>query len=59
MIVLARDPFQKRYLKYLTKRFLKKNALRDWIRVISNGKHGYRLVYYKIEQEDENAEAES
>ncbi|KAA6403697.1 MAG: putative ribosomal protein L22 [Streblomastix strix] len=59
VIVLARDPFQKRYLKYLTKRFLKKNALRDWIRVISNGKHGYRLVYYKIEQEDENAEAES
>jgi large subunit ribosomal protein L22e len=42
----------------LTRRFLKKNALRDWIRVIADGKKGYKLVYYKIEQEDENADDE-
>jgi large subunit ribosomal protein L22e len=30
--VTSNIPFSKRYLKYLTKRFLKKNSLRDWIR---------------------------
>merc|ERR1719323_2801208 len=25
-------PFSKRYLKYLTKKYLKKNNLRDWLR---------------------------
>ena len=27
-------PLSKRYLKYLTKKFLKKNSLRDWIRYV-------------------------
>lgn len=30
--VTSNIPFSKRYLKYLTKKFLKKNSLRDWIR---------------------------
>lgn len=30
--VTSNIPFSKRYLKYLTKKFLKKNTLRDWIR---------------------------
>lgn len=30
--VTANIALSKRYLKYLTKKFLKKNALRDWIR---------------------------
>jgi large subunit ribosomal protein L22e len=30
--VTSTIPFSKRYLKYLTKKFLKKNSLRDWIR---------------------------
>ena len=32
--------FAKRYLKYLTKKFLKKNSLRDWLRVVAKGKAG-------------------
>merc|ERR1719229_619948 len=31
-------PFSKRYLKYLTKKSLKKNSLRDWLRVIASSK---------------------
>merc|ERR1719357_44902 len=31
-------PFSKRYLKYLTKKYLKKNNLRDWLRVVANQK---------------------
>ena len=32
--VTSNVPFSKRYLKYLTKKFLKKNSLRDWIRFV-------------------------
>merc|ERR1711874_158076 len=31
-------PFSKRYLKYLTKKYLKKNNLRDWLRVVASNK---------------------
>merc|ERR1719402_1482525 len=31
-------PFSKRYLKYLTKKYLKKNNLRDWLRVVASSK---------------------
>jgi len=41
-------PFSKRYLKYLTKKFLKKNALRDWIRVVASSKDNYELKFYNI-----------
>merc|ERR1712137_131695 len=33
--VTAKIKFSKRYLKYLTKKFLKKQSLRDYIRVIA------------------------
>nr|XP_045047465.2 60S ribosomal protein L22-like [Desmodus rotundus] len=35
--VTSEVPFSKRYLKYLTKKYLKKN-LRDWLRVVANSK---------------------
>lgn len=37
-----------RYLKYLTKRYLKKNNLRDWLRVVANGKASYELRYFNV-----------
>ncbi len=46
-----------RYLKYLTKKFLKKNKLRDWLRVIANTKDSYELRYFNIDQ-DEDADEE-
>lgn len=42
-------PFSKRYLKYLTKKFLKKNQLRDYLRVIATAKDVYQLKFYNIE----------
>ncbi|KAF4532961.1 hypothetical protein B566_EDAN000649 [Ephemera danica] len=49
--------FSKRYLKYLTKKYLKKNNLRDWLRVVANGKDSYELRYFQINnQEDEEEE---
>ncbi|KAJ1548258.1 60S ribosomal protein L22 [Nowakowskiella sp. JEL0078] len=46
-------PFSKRYIKYLAKKFLKKNNLRDWLRVVANSKSSYELRYFNISQDDE------
>eukprot|EP00178_Gracilaria_changii_P027135 TRINITY_DN8459_c0_g1_i1.p2 TRINITY_DN8459_c0_g1~~TRINITY_DN8459_c0_g1_i1.p2 ORF type:complete len:149 (+),score=30.98 TRINITY_DN8459_c0_g1_i1:47-493(+) len=46
-------PFSKRYLKYLTKRYLKKKQLRDWLRVVASDKATYELRYFNIHQDDE------
>ena len=55
--VTATIPFSKRYLKYLTKRFLKKHQLRDWLRVIATDKQTFELKYFNINQgEDEEEE---
>ncbi|KAF7639760.1 hypothetical protein Mgra_00000682 [Meloidogyne graminicola] len=54
VIVTSESAFSKRYLKYLTKKFLKKNALRDWLRVVANAKDTYELRYFQINQEDED-----
>ncbi|XP_034029356.1 60S ribosomal protein L22-like [Thalassophryne amazonica] len=50
--------FSKRYLKYLTKKYLKKNNLRDWLRVVANTKESYELRYFQINQDEEEEEDE-
>lgn len=45
--------FFHRYLKYLTKKYLKKNNLRDWLRVVANTKESYELRYFQINQDEE------
>lgn len=49
-----------RYLKYLTKKYLKKNNLRDWLRVVASGSDKYELRYFQISNdnadEDEDKE---
>lgn len=50
-------PCPYRYLKYLTKKYLKKNKLRDWLRVVSKDKETYELRYFQINsQEDDDEE---
>jgi len=56
--VNAKIAFSKRYLKYLTKKFLKKQTLRDYIRVIAKTKAGYHLRYFNFHN-DEAAEEET
>ncbi|KAK3276120.1 60S ribosomal protein L22 [Cymbomonas tetramitiformis] len=56
--VTAECAMAKRYLKYLTKKYLKKNGVRDWLRVIASNKDRsvYELRYFNIadnEAEDE------
>ena len=42
------------YLKYLTKKYLKKNNVRDWLRVIASNKdrNVYELRYFNIADQD-------
>ena len=51
-IILKSDvPFSKRYLKYLTKKYLKKNQLRDYLHVVAIDKNTYQLRYFDIQEE--------
>ncbi|KAF8337938.1 large subunit ribosomal protein L22e [Cantharellus anzutake] len=45
-------PFSKQSLKFLTKKFLKKNQLRDWIRVISTRRDTYELRFFNIAENE-------
>merc|ERR1719476_217938 len=55
--ITAKIPFSKRYLKYLTKKFLKKQLLRDYIRVIARTKNSYFLRYFNFHNEEEDEES--
>ncbi|KAK4759241.1 hypothetical protein SAY87_022372 [Trapa incisa] len=48
--VTSDSNFSKRYLKYLTKKYLKKHNVRDWLRVIASNKDRsvYELRYFNI-----------
>ena len=47
-----------RYLKYLTKKFLKKNLLRDYLRVVAANKGQYDIRYYGVDNGEAEAAAE-
>ncbi|PHH71117.1 hypothetical protein CDD80_5503 [Ophiocordyceps camponoti-rufipedis] len=56
--VTAHMAFSGRYLKYLTKKFLKKQQLRDWLRVVSTARGVYELKFFNVvndegEEEDD------
>lgn len=54
--VTAKIPFSKRYLKYLTKKFLKKILLRDYIRVIAKTPNSYYLRFFNFHNDEDNEE---
>ncbi|KAM9543355.1 ribosomal protein eL22-like [Guaruba guarouba] len=58
IMVTSEKQFSKRYLKYLTKKYLKKNNLRDWLRVVASDKETYELRYFQISQDEEGSESE-
>ena len=55
VVVQSSIPFSKRYLKYLSKKYLKKQDLKEYLRVVATGKNQYELRYFNI-QSDEAAE---
>jgi large subunit ribosomal protein L22e len=56
--VTSSSAFSKRYLKYLTKKFLKKQQLRDWLRVVAANKSTFELRYFNIHENEEDEEVE-
>jgi large subunit ribosomal protein L22e len=50
--VVAHQEFSGRYLKYLTKKFLKKQQLRDWLRVVATNKGEYTLKFFNVVGEE-------
>ena len=50
--VESKIPLSKRYLKYLTKKYLKKQDLKEFLRVISTKKNTYQLKYFNIQNEE-------
>jgi len=56
--IAAPSPFSKRYLKYLSKKYLKKHELRDWLRVIATSPSTYELRYFKIHDDEDESDEE-
>mmetsp|Transcript_38795 Transcript_38795/g.78258 ORF Transcript_38795/g.78258 Transcript_38795/m.78258 type:complete len:124 (-) Transcript_38795:57-428(-) len=53
ILVSAEAPFSKRYLKYLSKKYLKMQQLRDFLRVVAPNKTSYELRYFNINEDNE------
>ncbi|CCE85619.1 Piso0_005235 [Millerozyma farinosa CBS 7064] len=58
VVIVSNTKFSGKYLKYLTKRYLKKNQIRDWIRFVSIKKNQYSLQFYSVADEEEEADEE-
>merc|ERR1712046_366132 len=58
IFVTAELPFSKRYLKYLTKKYLKKQQLRDYVHVVASSKGMYDLRYFNIPDADDGEDDE-
>jgi large subunit ribosomal protein L22e len=56
LVVLPNQVVTKRSLKYLTKKFLKKHQLRDWLRVIATDKESYQIKYFNVDNQGDSDE---
>ena len=56
IVVESKIPFSKRYLKYLTKKYLAKQELRQYLRVIATSKNAYELKFLAANNDAEDAE---
>ncbi|KAJ3095277.1 hypothetical protein HK100_005868 [Physocladia obscura] len=57
-ITTAPNTMAKRYLKYLTKKYLKKTSVLDYVRVIATSKSAYEIKYRANNVEEEAEEDE-
>ena len=55
LTVSANIAFSKRYLKYLTKKYLKKQELKEYLRVVASNKNTYELRYFNIHNDEAEA----
>merc|ERR1719427_1802188 len=43
----------KKYLKYLLKKWLYKQKLRDYVRIVTSDKESYKLKYFHVKKDDD------
>ncbi|XP_004634524.1 60S ribosomal protein L22-like 1 [Octodon degus] len=55
---VSEKQFSKRYLKYLTKKYLTKNNLCDWLHVVASDNEAYELQCFQISQDEDRRESE-
>ena len=48
LVISATIPFSKRYTKYLTKKYLKKQDLREFLKVVATSKNVYEIRYLTV-----------
>ncbi|CAD6892455.1 unnamed protein product [Tilletia controversa] len=56
ILIKTTIPFSKRYLKYLTKKYLKRSQLRDWLRVVATSKDGFEIKFFNVSLNDDAEE---
>ncbi|KAM0453534.1 hypothetical protein ACHAPE_001298 [Trichoderma viride] len=56
--IVAHNELSGRYLKYLTKKFLKKQQLRDWLRVVSTSRGVYELKFFNVVNDEADEDDE-
>ncbi|KAL9934007.1 hypothetical protein V8E36_007089 [Tilletia maclaganii] len=56
VVIKTTIPFSKRYLKYLTKKYLKRSQLRDWLRVVATSKDGFEIKFFNVALDQEQEE---
>ena len=54
VVVTATIAFSKRYLKYLAKKYLKQETLREYLFVHASDKNTYQLKYFNVAQDEED-----
>ena len=52
IVVESSVPFSKRYLKYLSKKYLKKQDMREYLRLVASNKNTYTMKYLNIANDE-------
>ena len=52
IVVETNIPFSKRYLKYLSKKYLKKQDMREYLRLIATNKSTIQMKYLNIQNDE-------
>jgi len=53
VIILVQGDFSKRYIKYLSKKFLKKHQLKEFLRITAPTRTTFELKYYNVGNDEE------
>jgi large subunit ribosomal protein L22e len=56
LIIETKIAFSKRYLKYLTKKYLKQQELREYLRVVATAKNVYELKFFTVNNDEADQE---